>query len=116
MLRISTLLQRKQNWKKDERIATLESEISIKQTQCKECSKTFTTNMELKDHEENVHNETVMILRNVCKYFIEEKAKHKQICERAGYCEHKNNCSGDCYFTSLDLVEDKIDDEVNTSE
>ena len=65
MLRISTLLQRKQNWKKDERIATLESEISIKQTQCKECSKTFTTNMELKEHEENVHNETVMILRNV---------------------------------------------------
>ena len=37
-----------------------------------------------------------------------------QICERARYCEHNTNCSGACYFTNLDFVEDESDLVENT--
>ena len=73
---------------KDENIATI-ANLSIQsessQPKCKECGKIFNTNMELTDHIVE-HTYTVMVLRSEVNNLIDEKAKHKKICDFAWYC------------------------------
>ena len=102
------------------KIASLEKKFHIisevKQTHCKECSLTFKTNSELKEHNETEHNETVSMFRRIARNLVEEKIKHKEICEWAGYCQHRTVCDEDCYFINKDFVEDDSDYEDNISD
>ena len=98
---------------KEDKLATFESDLATQsesQTQCKECGKMFTTSFELKDHEVE-HTYTVMVLRSVVTNLIDEKAKHKKICDFAWYCPHKNDCNADCYFINKEFVEVESDME-----
>ena len=46
----------------------------------------------------------------MCKDFVEEKKKHKNICKVAGKCPHEMSCNRNCYFVDESYVESETED------
>ena len=107
--------------KQDDKIVNIEHELSVKETvdkttQCKDCIESFATNMELREHIESEHNDTVFTLRIIARRLIEVKEKHKQICEFSSYCQHNQDCGVDCYYVNKEFIEDEYTDEESSDE
>ena len=62
------------------------------------------------------HNVAVMRLRNIAKHLIEEKEKHKQICDFSSNCPHRQACYGQCYFTDKSFVAAESESEESDNE
>ena len=106
---------------RDEEIVSIKNELKVKeinQTTCKDCGKMFETYGELRDHVEMEHNVTAMRLRNIAKSLMEEKEKHKLICEFSSKCQHSHACYVSCYFTDKTFVyvESESEDTDNEDE
>ena len=46
----------------------------------------------------------------MCKNFVEEKKKHKNVCNVEGKCPHEMSCNINCYFLDKSYVESEPED------
>jgi hypothetical protein len=87
---------------------------------CHICEKKFENVEDLKNHISNDHKtgnsqlikskEFIARLQGMCKDFVEEKKKHKNICKIAGKCPHEMSCNRNCYFLDESYVESEPED------
>jgi hypothetical protein len=105
-----------------------------KNSNCKICFRKFKTEEELKNHMVNEHKEEdtsdvqclkckenlqktrkreflMTRLQGMCKDFVEEKKKHKEICEFSKKCRHETACIQTCYFVDKSYVENEQDSD-----
>ena len=55
-------------------------------------------------------------LQDMSKGLVDEKEKHKQICQLAKRCPHEMACIGNCYFLDIAYVESEAEDTDQDSE
>ena len=123
--------------KKENQVMKSELDERKKQTltqnmiKCKKCTSSLNSEDDLKKHMLDEHKETdstkcpkcdeteqmskkrvyfMTTLQEMCKSFVKEKKKHKEICDLSRKCPHEETCVRDCYFVNDAYVESEQED------
>ena len=110
----------------------LENQSSV--ISCKSCQKTFKAQFDLNEHMISNHPENSKVclnckannqklenakclvsrLQGMTRSFMDDKKRHKEMCDEAAKCCHEMMCPQTCYFTDSNYVE--FDEEESNAE
>ena len=87
------------------------------ETICQVCEKIFENETDLENHIKEEHVKTLVKskefiarLQEISKGLINEKMKHKEICQFSQKCPHEMSCNRNCFFLDRSFVESEAEE------